>query len=121
VVLLAEDDPEMRRLLNEQLQRRGFVVVEVSDGYELLAYITLAKRGGELPEPDAVVTDLRLPGADGLKALEAFEHHERVVLISAFADDETVQRAHAAGVRTVLAKPFKVEALVAEVERVLGR
>ncbi|MFT3838220.1 MAG: response regulator [Myxococcaceae bacterium] len=121
VVLLAEDDEQMRRMLNEHLQRRGFVVVEVADGYELLAYVTLARSGGELPEPDAVVTDLNLPGADGLRALEGFGHLERVVLISAFADPMTLERARAAGIHTVLAKPFAVEALVAEVERVVGR
>jgi CheY-like chemotaxis protein len=120
VILVAEDDLQMRALLNEQLQRRGFVVVEVVDGYELLAYVTLARSGGELPVPDAVVTDLNLPGPDGLKALESFAHRDRVVLISAFIDEQAVRRAHDAGVHTVLAKPFAVEALVAEVERVIG-
>jgi len=119
VILLAEDDDPMRELLREQLERRGWRVVEVEDGYEMKDYLALARPGGDLREPDAVVSDLRMPGADGLEVLGGFDHRDRVVLISAFADDETRERAHSLGVTVVLAKPFRVEELIAEVERVL--
>ncbi|MFT3838221.1 MAG: response regulator [Myxococcaceae bacterium] len=119
LILLAEDDDPMRELLREQLERRGFKVVEVEDGYELKDYLALSRPGGDVREPDAVVTDLRMPGEDGLEALAEFGHHERVVLISAFADHETFDRAHEHGVNVVLAKPFTIEALMAEIERVL--
>ncbi len=120
VVLLAEDDDAMRELLREQLERRGWHVVEVEDGYEMKDYLALARPGGDLREPDAVVSDLRMPGTDGLDALSSYPHRERVVLISAFADQALLERAKAAGVSVVLAKPFKLEELVAEVERVLS-
>jgi CheY-like chemotaxis protein len=121
VVLLAEDDDAMRELLRERLEQRGWHVVEVEDGYEMKDYLSLARPGGDLREPDAVVSDLRMPGEDGLTALRDFHHRERVVLISAFADQQVEERARAAGVKVVLAKPFTLEELVAEVERVLGQ
>jgi len=120
VVLLAEDDDEMRALLRETLEGRGWRVVEVEDGYEMKDYLSLSRPGGDVREPDAVVSDLRMPGVDGLEALRAFTRRDRVVVITAFPDAETLERARVLGVRVVLSKPFRMEALLAELEQLLA-
>ncbi len=120
VVLLAEDDDAMRAVIRERLEDRGWQVVEVEDGYEMKDYLSLSRPGGDVREPDAVVSDLRMPGIDGLEALRVFQHRDRVVVITAFPDAETLERARMLGVRVVLSKPFRIEELLRELEQVLG-
>ena len=60
IALVADDDEITRRTLREELEPRGFVVVEAADGEE-------AWRLFNKELPDLVVTDLRMPRADGVE------------------------------------------------------
>jgi CheY-like chemotaxis protein/two-component sensor histidine kinase len=64
LVLVADDDPDVRRLLAYILRQRGYQVVTAADGAEAVA---LAQR----ERPDLAVLDVRMPGTDGLAALAA--------------------------------------------------
>jgi CheY-like chemotaxis protein len=67
VVLLADDDPDARQLLAQLLVRRGHVVRTVADGYELVrTYMTLTRSG---QPPGVIVTDIDMPGSDGVAAV----------------------------------------------------
>jgi len=119
-VLVAEDDDAMRELLEEALGRHGYEVATVEDGFELGDYLELAQSGqGRIP--DAIVTDVRMPGRTGLDALASFVPAARccVVVISAFADAETKAAARRIGAAVVLEKPFEVEALTSALEALL--
>lgn len=114
-VLVAEDDPDMRRIVSGALRKQGYDVHEVATGEELLHRL----RNEQLP--DLVVTDLRMPGMDGLEAFEAATGSRQwvpTVLITAFPGPEVEQRAGRAGVE-IVAKPFEVGALMIAAKRAL--
>src|SRR5512143_970709 len=69
-VLLAEDDFELRSLLATSLRRDGFEVLEARDGAELLRYIDelVLQAKGQIGV-DLIVSDIRMPGFNGLSVL----------------------------------------------------
>jgi len=64
-ILLIEDDDEMRELMRTTLEQNGYEVATASDGvngYDMALFM----------RPDVVVTDIRLPGADGMHVVRRF-------------------------------------------------
>lgn len=112
-VLVAEDDPELRRLVAAALRKDGLEVIEVEDGNELHLEMLFDGVGvGRLP--DLVVTDIRMPGRNGLDVVAAVRRRgwtTPVVFITAFGDDATHQRARSLGQCTVVDKPFELDDL----------
>lgn len=95
-VLLVDDDPDMRGLLEIMLAEDGrFAVVgHASDGAEAL-------RLASTERPDVVVLDLQMPGMDGLTALPILRDQlpdARIVVVSAFPDPLTLADAMRRGV-----------------------
>lgn len=119
-VLVAEDDDAMRALLTQVLTRAGHQVVAVEDGFELSDYVELtAARGGPLPAPDVILSDVRMPGRSGLDVLaraRAAGLSCPVVLLSAFADAQTREAARRLGAWVLLDKPVEMDAVRAAVE-----
>lgn len=104
-VLVAEDDEQFRAFLLRALGALGHAATAVADGGELLRR---ASRGA----PDLVLSDVGLPGCDGVLAcclLRAFSPGLRFVLMT--GDPESADRARQAGFAAVLRKPFSLEAL----------
>jgi len=109
-ILIVDDEPVVRALLNSALATRGFEVLAAEDG----------ERGVELyrqtPEAiDLVLLDVRMPGMDGLAALAAIRAINPTVLACFMTGDTgryTGQELLEAGAATVFLKPFKLEALV---------
>lgn len=123
-ILVAEDDDELRSLIVNALRARGFAAVGVRDGRELLDQLSngiLAREA--MPFPDALVTDLRMPGFSGLEVLSVLKSagvRLPVVAITAFGDVDTHARAFAAGATVVLDKPFAIKDLIANVHYLLN-
>lgn len=123
-VLVAEDDDELRGLIVNALRARGFAAVGVRDGRELLDQLSngiLAPHA--LPFPDALVTDLRMPGFSGLEVLAVLQSagvRLPVVAITAFGDVDTHAKAFAVGANVVLDKPFAIKDLLANVHYLLN-
>lgn len=121
-ILLAEDDPDVRDALAGALRDDGYDVVALSDGKELLEHIgsRLALEDGGRPA-DMVISDVRMPDVGGLDVLERIRARKwdiPVVLISAYQDRTTRERAKALGAKAFLPKPLDMkalEALLAEV------
>ena len=113
-ILVAEDDPEMRRLVSAALRKKGHDVEEVASGASLL------ERLRSEPLPRVLVTDLRMPWLDGLEALRAAGPTRWVptLLITAFPAPDVVGRALEAGA-DVLAKPFDLDELCGRVAEML--
>ena len=120
MVLLAEDDDDLRELLSARLQREGMRVVEVEDGFELRDYLELCRPGGDLSEPDLVITDIRMPGETGPEALahSAFLHAP-VMIISGFVGPEMRTAAASGGVVAIFEKPIDLDLLMVAIRRVL--
>ena len=111
-VLIADDDPLIRMDLAEMLAEEGFEVVgQVGDGQRAAA---LAK---EL-RPDLVIMDVKMPGKDGIQAAAeiAAEQIAPVIILTAFAERDLIQRALDAGAMTYLAKPFSKATLLPTIE-----
>jgi DNA-binding response OmpR family regulator len=121
-VLVADDDIEMRRLVAESLRKDGYEVVEESDGGRLLVRIAAIYTFERTIDPfDLIVSDIRMPvcsGLDILKGLRDAHWRTPVILMTAFGDDETRQRADTLGA-LLFDKPFQMGALRAVVRSLL--
>jgi CheY-like chemotaxis protein len=113
-VIVAEDDPEMRRLVVEALRKDGHHVEEAPDGGRLLVKLAEAfDRDPSLGLVDVIVSDIRMPVCSGLDLLEKIASARwriRVVLMTAFGDEETRRRAEALGA-VLFDKPLSLDAL----------
>lgn len=122
-ILLVEDDHALREVFLHALEAEGYAVTEFSDGTKARAYFE-ACLGQEQPRRavDCIVTDLRMPGFDGLEVLELLQeygHQVPTVLVTAYADVRTLQRAMDLGVKALLDKPVRTKDLLQAVRRQL--
>lgn len=117
VVILAEDDDELRRMLTAKLARRGCVVLEAKNGMELAQLVM--ERAVE-PPPGAgvtaeiVISDIRMPGVTGLSVaglLREVDGRLPVILITGFGDAATHAEARRLGVQ-LFDKPVDLDLLV---------
>ena len=114
-ILLAEDDHEMRSLLTVSLRRAGFRVTACRDGSDLLNHLTPFILHEVPVEFDLIVSDIRMPLITGLEILEDLPQREGfppIILITAFGDEHTHERARDLGATAMLDKPFEMEDLV---------
>jgi DNA-binding response OmpR family regulator len=121
VVLLADDDPEVRSLLASELRAEGLAVVEVEDGRALVNAVDELREGHG---PRLIVADHRMPGWTGLQVLaglRAAHIDVPLVLMTAFGDDWTHAEATRLGAAAVFDKPFPTARLRACVCALLGR
>jgi DNA-binding response OmpR family regulator len=119
VVLVADDDDDIRELLKFRLERSGYRVLEATDGEEAL---TLAQES----RPDLAVLDVMMPKLDGLELTRRLRAQDAtrampIILLTARAQDADVQAGFAAGADDYLRKPFSPEELRARVQAILGR
>ncbi len=116
-VLLAEDEPTVRRLMRRVLDENGYTVLEASDG---AAALRLAQ---EHPDRiDLVLTDVIMPGLGGGELVEhlADVHPEaRVLYVSGYADDAIGHHGVLTGDAAFLPKPFTADRLAEKVREVL--
>ena len=118
LVLIVEDQAELRRLYVEQFTMSGFDVIEAGDGADAIVHTT--EHG-----PDVVLMDLSLPGIDGWEATrqlksDARTAHIPVVALTAHDGAGELQRATRAGCDWFVPKPCPPDALIVEVRRVLS-
>ncbi|MEI9937917.1 MAG: response regulator [Pseudomonadota bacterium] len=121
-VLVAEDDAAMRDLLLLVLRERGYAVDSVSSGSQMISVLSERRPDGSLAEHfDLIVTDVRMPGASGLDAIDQLRRAggmTPVIAVTAFPHDATRNRAQRLEIR-LLAKPFDLDTLRDAVEAAL--
>ena len=111
LVLVAEDDVELRKLIATTLRHDGYEVIEATNGMELLDSLEMVVEGRQ---PYAIVSDVRMPllsGMDVLAVIRASSTQVPVILITAFGDVDTHGEAHDLGAVAILDKPFDLSAL----------
>ena len=113
-VFIVDDEPLMRLSMRDALEGLGCEVTAAATGTEGLAILSTRQF-------DIVITDLRLPGADGLAILK--ESKERcptteVILITAHGSVDTAVGAITLGAYDYITKPFQMDELLLIVERV---
>ncbi|WP_202710465.1 sigma-54-dependent transcriptional regulator [Sporosalibacterium faouarense] len=112
-VLIAEDEANLARLLDRILRKRGYNTFVVNNGEKALNIVK--------NEPiDIVITDIRMPGIDGitlLKEIKAFDSCVEVIVMTAFATVDTAIDAIKIGARDYIRKPFDVEEVLEAIEK----
>jgi CheY-like chemotaxis protein len=113
-ILLAEDDSELRRLIGTLLRKDGYLVIEVSDGSQMLDFLGSQRLANRDSLVDLVISDVRMPKRTGLDVISGLREHGRdtpVVFISAFADEDLRHSVDALGRAALLSKPFDTDVL----------
>ena len=115
-ILIVDDDPGQRSLLNSFLGRQGFEIVTAACGQEALETL----RHGKF---DMMISDVRMPGLSGLETLRlARKEHATlpVLLVTAFTDVRDAVAAMRDGAVNYLAKPIDLDELLATVRQAIG-
>jgi len=116
-VLVIDDDPDMRHVLSDFLQRGGYRVVEAASGQEGIF-------AAETEPIDAVILDKEMPGMNGLDVLSFFRHRNPrlpIIFITAFGGRDDEDESRRRGAWLYIEKPFRVATIVEAVQSVLGR
>lgn len=116
-ILTVDDETNIRRLLQVNLQRAGYRVTMACDGVEALESIGLER-------PDLVVLDVMMPRMDGFEVLrrlrmDAATAELPVIMLTAKAQDADVFKGWQSGADCYLTKPFNPTELLVFVKRVL--
>ncbi len=116
-VLVADDEPSARSGMATLLREEGFEVILAEDGTSALARF-------QETGPDVLVTDLRMPGMDGIELMRRVREADPdiiAVLVTAYADVETAVRAMQEGAEHYLTKPIQLDELLLVIRRALER
>ena len=115
-VLLIDDDPHLRQALSQTLDLAGLKVSSLADAHGVAARI-------ERDWPGVVVSDIRMPGIDGLQLLQQLQEQDPelpVLLITGHGDVPLAVQAMRAGAYDFLEKPFASDDLLDSVRRALA-
>jgi DNA-binding NtrC family response regulator len=114
-ILVADDEQNLRRVLAAMLRRDGHDVVQASNGAEAIE---------RLADVDIVITDLRMPGADGMDVLRTAAKsfpHVPVIMITAYGSVGQAVEAIKAGAFDYIEKPFEQDSIRVIVEKAIGQ
>ena len=116
-VLVIDDDPDMRHVLRDFLQRSGYRVVEAANGREGIF-------AAESERIDVVILDKEMPGMNGLDVLSSFRHRNPrmpIIFITAFGGREDEDESRRRGAWLYIEKPFRLATVVDAVQSVLDK
>jgi len=115
-ILIVDDEPNYLVVLSELLRDEGFEVFTAPGGKEALDIIKDV-------DLDLTITDMQMPGMDGMELLEQIKHIYKdmpVVIITAYAEVEKAVAAMQAGAFSYLAKPFSNAELIVTINKAVG-
>ena len=117
-VLVVDDEPIMRRLLQAWFEQLGATVQEAKDGRVGLELVASFR-------PHVVLCDLAMPLFDGYDFIRGLREDLKlqtpVIAVTGIADPDALLRTAEAGFASFLLKPVTLEQVAAQVRRVLGR
>jgi len=121
-ILAVDDDGLVRRSLEILLREAGYDPVVANGGQEALGF--LVQRHFDL-----LITDMRMPGMDGLQVIQAVRQYCQEmkkqpipeIVLTAYNDEQVRQSAVRLGVKEFLLKPFKIDEFLGVIERNLNR
>ncbi len=114
-ILTVDDDPDILKLLNMRLNAAGYQTMSASNGEEALAQIAINR-------PALVISDLRMPGMDGLSLFDAIHQSDPalpLIMLTAHGSIPEAVDATQRGVFGFLTKPFDSKSLLQQVEAAL--
>ncbi|MDQ3915137.1 MAG: response regulator [Actinomycetota bacterium] len=117
-VLVADDEPALRKLLKTNMELEGYETLEAANGAEVLESV---KRDN----PDIILLDIMMPVMDGWEVLTELaanpEYSQKVILVSAKASDDAQLQGWELGADEYITKPFDLDALLERVREVAAR
>jgi two-component system KDP operon response regulator KdpE len=115
-VLIVDDEPQIRRLLRNMLERAGYDVAQAADAREAMRVLGIDK-------PDAILLDLGLPDRDGLELVPLIKAQSAAVILIVSAREATAEKVAALdlGADDYVTKPFDTEELLARLRTSLRR
>ena len=118
VVLVVDDDEQLREFVRVNLEMDGYLVREARSAAEGLAAIE--------EEPDLVLLDVMMPEVDGFEMLRRMQERHGlgsvpVIMFSGKVDEETAGRAAREGAQAFIGKPFDPQALIESTKQLLSR
>jgi AmiR/NasT family two-component response regulator len=116
LVLVAEDATIVRLDLARLLEQSGYEVIQARDGEEAVALC-------EEHKPDLAILDVKMPNLDGIEAARRILRGQLlpIVMLTAYADEDSVTRAIDAGVFAYLTKPFREQDLLPAIKTAQAR
>lgn len=114
-IWVIDDDRSIRWVLERALVQEGMHVTSFDNGYGIVEKLATAR-------PDAIISDIRMPGVDGLKLLEAISGicpGLPVIIMTAYSDLDSAVAAYHGGAFEYLPKPFDVDEAVDLVRRAI--
>ena len=118
-IVLAEDEPQIARLIEFKLKKEGYDVTWKESGEEALKAIQADK-------PDLILLDIMMPVMDGYEVLRRLKEDENlksipVIMLTARAQERDVVKGIDMGAEDYITKPFHPAELLARVKRILGK
>ncbi|HEX2057748.1 MAG TPA: response regulator [Actinomycetota bacterium] len=117
-VLVADDEPALRKLLKTNMELEGYETLEASNGAEVLECV-------ERDNPDIILLDIMMPVMDGWEVMTALaanpEYEQKVILVSAKASDDAQLQGWELGADEYITKPFDLDSLLERVREVAAR
>jgi two-component system response regulator ResD len=119
LILVVDDDEDLRTLARIGLSRAGYRVLEAATGIEGLEFVASHS-------PDLILLDMNMPGMDGAEVVRRLRSGEPkpstpVILLSAMGDEASLRRMFELDINDYLMKPFTHDQLAARVSSCLTR
>jgi len=117
VVLIVDDEETIRKLLKARFERDGFRVVTASSAEEARTVVD------STPDLGVIVTDIRMPGKDGLTLtaeVKATHKHLKIIVMTGHGEKSTAIQALRIGASDYLEKPFDIEEMTHAVNRTVN-
>lgn len=115
-ILIAEDNPDARELLDIILKEEGFEVISAEDGQ-------IAIEAAKSRRPDLIITDIQMPNLDGIDLIKALRCQPELanvpVLVITANNSGIIKDAIEAGASAAASKPVEIDALIALIRSLL--
>jgi DNA-binding NtrC family response regulator len=114
-ILVVEDEDDLRNLLSHVLTTAGYDIATASDGEQ--AITTLKKQ-----KFDLALLDIQMPNANGIQVLKFIKQNApttKAIMLTGYADLKHAMEAREFGARDFINKPYKLDDILATVERIL--
>ncbi|MFM2480696.1 nitrogen regulation protein NR(I) [Celerinatantimonas sp. YJH-8] len=115
-IWIVDDDSSIRWVLEKALSAVGYNCMSFADGELMLSQL-------EVEHPDVIISDIRMPGLDGLTLLERvhqFNDELPIIIMTAHSDLDSAVNAYQSGAFEYLPKPFDIDEAVALTERAVN-
>jgi DNA-binding response OmpR family regulator len=118
-ILVIEDDPSVRTLLEKSLKAKGYDIVVADDGLNGLTALEDGRR------PDLIIVDIMMPRLDGMTFAKAVKGNDRtrsipIIFLTAKNDPRTMIEGINIGARFYVTKPFQMDELLSKVQKALA-